>query len=68
VRRTQRQSVASLDDKRPATFAHERGSAMAQGTAPARGASCFLDPDRIALVNKTGWQLVDASVKWAAGR
>jgi hypothetical protein len=58
--------IASLPNhRRVAVFAYDRGTPMFGLEAPARRASCFLEPDTASLTD-AGWKLFEAAVRWAA--
>ncbi len=53
------------DETQAVLFGYEEGAAMATGNAPARRVGTFLLNDVADAMTDEGWQLFDASVKWA---
>ena len=58
-------AVNPNDDSQAVLFAYEKGAAMFLGEAPARRVSTFLLNDVADNMTAEGWDLFDASVKWA---
>jgi len=58
-------AVNPNDESQVVLFAYDKGAEMFSGNAPARRVGTFLLNDVADAMTDEGWQLFDASVKWA---
>ena len=58
-------AVNPNDESQVVLFAYDKGAEMYSGNAPARRVGTFLLNDVADAMTDEGWQLFDASVKWA---